>query len=236
METLKTISHFDIIRQIKKYLVEKNLCLFHTTDQMHYIFDKSDRGEEVSKDDILSFVDHETLYYFKEDLKEDSFILPDDSKDNIEWIQDFSDIDINKIYESYYVMKFLEEAPGIISRAIQLRKTFLKDRPSQRVKEFCKEAYSAHINGNFIASMVLLRSIVETVLLERLGIERSELWKLNDLAKESRLYDIRIWRKVDIIRKSVGNIVHNVSKAKLSGEENRKLIILTQDILSHLIN
>ena len=131
-------------------------------------------------------------------------------------------------------MRFLDEAPSIIRMAIYLRQIFIGGI-SQRVKEFCKEAYLTYINGIFIASVVLLRSIVETVLLERLGIERAELWKLNDLAKESGLYDIGIWRKVDIIRKSVGNTVHNISKAKLSEEENRKLIILTQDTLSHIM-
>lgn len=132
-------------------------------------------------------------------------------------------------------MRFLDEAPSIIKRAIYLRQIFIGSTISQRVKELCKEAYLTYINGNYIASVVLLRSIVETVLLERLEIERSELWNLNDLAKENGLYDIGIWRKVDIIRKSVGNIVHNIFKAKLSEEENRKLIILTQDILSHLL-
>ncbi|MBI4795433.1 MAG: hypothetical protein HY790_06275 [Deltaproteobacteria bacterium] len=236
------VVYLDLIRHIKQYLDQYKCSFFDmVTEETEQALKKHEGGDELELEEIIllaeHIVDNKYKKAFKDALsKHESIVLPDIIRENITDIEEiYNDVGIYLLYESYYVMRFLDEAPSIIKRAIYLRQIFIGSAISQRVKEFCKEAYKTYINGNFIASVVLLRSIVETVLLERLGIERSELWKLNDLAKEKGLYDIGTCRKVDIIRKSVGNIVHNISKAKLSEEENRKLIILTQDVLSHLI-
>jgi len=70
----------------------------------------------------------------------------------------------------------------------------------------------------------------------KLEIQRCELWKLNDLAKEKGLYDLGTWRKVDKIREKVGKIVHSIYKIGISEEENKKYIVLTKDVLGHLLS
>jgi hypothetical protein len=236
------VVYLDLIRHIKQYL-DKYKCSFFDaiTPEAEELFKKHERGEELELNEFILLADHVVKKMFKNEFKDalskhESIVFPDLIRDDIAAIEElYNDAGIYLLYESYYVMKFLDEAPSIIGRAIYLRQIFISGGISQRVREFCKEAYLTYINGNFIASAVLLRSIIETVLSERLDIDRTELWKLNDLAKERGLYDIGIWRKVDIIKKSVNNIVHNIFKKKLSEDENKKLIILTQDILSHLI-
>jgi len=133
-------------------------------------------------------------------------------------------------------MKFLDDAPDIIRRALDLDHIFVKERPSQRVRELCKEAYLSYINGNFIASVILLRSIMETVLLKKLGIDRARLWELNKIAKERKLYDHVIGEKIDTIKEIGNKIVHNLYRTKLSEKDTRKLILYTQEILSNLLD
>jgi len=237
------VVYLDLVRHIKQYLDQFKCSFFdQETEKIENILNKIERDEELTDEELLLVAEHRVAHDIKIAFKNgilshDSIILP---TDKIDLITDFTDVynhyGIYLLYESYYVTKFLNEAPAIIIRAIKLSKLFINLRPSQRVKDFCKEAYLTYINGNFIASAVLLRSIVETLLHEKLEIERSDLWKLNDLAKERGIYDIGIWRKVDIIRKKVTNIVHNIYREGISEDENRKLIELTQDVLSHLLS
>ena len=243
MEDNKKYVRLDLVGYIKDLLKEFKASFFDILpDEIDDIIKKYERGEELTLEELGSLAAHKVDCEFKINYKDgilshDSFIFSDDKKELItEITEEYSELGIYLLYESYYVMKFLDEAPSIITRALNLRQIFISRHPSQRVKEFCKEAYLTYINGNFIASVVLLRSIIETLLHEKLGIERSELWKLNDLAKERGVYGIGTWRKVDIIRDKARKIVHNIYKQSLSEDENKKLIILTQDVLSHLLN
>ncbi len=141
---------------------------------------------------------------FKDALsKHESIIYPDLIKDDIIDIEGlYTDEGIYLIYEYYFVMKFLDEAPGIIIRAMQLRKIFIKELPSKRVTIFVgKRIYPIYQAIIYNASATLLRSIIETILKEKSEQKWIELWLLNEVGKEFGLYGKEIYDKIDYIMK-----------------------------------
>jgi hypothetical protein len=240
MDKITVTCHLDLIGHIKQYLDENNSSLFHKSDEISNIIIKQRRGEELTVDELVIIVRHQLLIDFKDNiLQKDSVLLPDDnlSKDDAEYINEYySEIGKYMLYESYYVMKFLDEAPEIINRASKLKKIFIKENPSERVREFCKEAYLAYINGLFTSSVVLLRSIIETILKEKLGPDIGGLLKINDFAMKEGLYGKDIWRKIDYIRVKVNKLIHRINRISATEEINRKMIIYSQDILNKLLN
>jgi hypothetical protein len=238
MDKLTIKYNLDLIGHIKQYLDEFKSSMFHKADEIETIIKKHGKGEELDVDELIALVDYRFRMKFKENiLEKESLILHDESKDIQEFIyNDYNEMGLYLLYESYYVMKFLEEAPEIIERAISLKKIFINQYPSQRVKSFCNEAYLSHISGHYIASAVLARSIVETILFDKFQIDRCRLWELNDAAKEGGIYDDNIWGKIDFIRLEINNILHNIIKEKTSEEKNREIIKVTQEILEYLLN
>lgn len=231
--------YFSIIFQIKQFIKDRKLCLFYDFPMiMDKYFGKKDRGEELSLDDMLSHIEELTGYDFIESiLNEDSFILSEDNRCEAENLQDWHDEKgVYLLYETYYVMKFIGESPEIINRAINIRQIFYKQRPSQRVRNLCKDAYSSYISGFYNASATLLRSIIETVLLEKLKMERCDFWILNKVGKKFGLYGKDIFDKIDHIRDGVNKLLHNLYREGISESDNRVMIEYSQDILNYLLN
>jgi len=243
MKNITVTYHLDLVSHIKQYL-EKFKCSFfdQVTEDVENAINKHQRGEELTPEELWKVAEHRVYHNFKIAfrngiLSNESIVLPDDKKELIDDLKEM----YNKygeyfIYESYYVMKFLDEAPEIVNRAISLKKIFVNKSPSQRVRDFCKEAYLTHISGHYIASAILMRSIVETILLDKFQIDRCPLWELNDAAKENSIYDYSIWEKIDFIRLEINNILHNIIKEKTTAEKNIDIIKITQDILEYLLN
>ena len=120
------------IRHIKQYLDEYKCSFFDAiTKEVEELFKKNERGEELESDEFIMLADHVVKNIFKKEFKDalskhESIVFPDLIRDDIADIEElYNDAGIYLLYESYYVMKFLDEAPSIIGRAIYLRQILL---------------------------------------------------------------------------------------------------------------
>ena len=151
-----------------------------------------------------------------------------------EW---FTPDGIYLLYESYYVMKFLDEAPKKIKRALSLRKLIVNDEPSLKVKEYCKEAYQCYLNGQFNASIILLRAIIEQILKEKFNIDPGTLEPTRIYLINNGLISDGLSKQIIKIRDGGNKAVHNITRNKQASESyNKHLIEVAQNILKSLFN
>ena len=238
------VVYSDLVRHIKQYLDQSKCSFFDlVTDEVENAFKKYEKGEELTPEELCSVAEHRVANNIKKAFKEgilsnESIVLPDDKK---ELINDLTEI-YNKdgeylLYESYYVMKFLDEAPSKIERALALRKVFLNEEPSLKVKQYCKEAYLCYLDGQFNASIILLRAIIEQALKEKFDIDPGTLEPTRKYLINNGLISDELSKKIIKIRDGGNKAVHNITRNKqISENYNRYLIEISQNILKSLFN
>jgi len=238
------VVYLSLVSHIKQYLKEFNCSFFDMkTDEVDTALKKQERDEELTDEDFWPLVEHMVADNFKKEFKDgvldhDSIILPYDQKELFnELDESFNKYGIRLLYESYYVMKLLDEVHSKIDRALSLRKVLINDQPSIKVKEYCKEAYSCYLNGHFNASIILLRAIIEQALKEKYDIDSGTLEPTRKYLIDNGLISDELSKKIIKIRDGGNKAVHNITRNKQTSENyNRYLIEVSQDILGSLFN
>lgn len=238
------VVYLDLVRHIKQFL-KKCKCSFFDiiTEEIENASKKHERGEELTVEELLLVADnrfaHNIKIAFKDGiLSHDSIILPDDRRELITDITEvYSDSGIYLLYESYYVMKFLDEAPSKIRRALSLRKVFTNEEPSIKTKEYCKEAYLCYLDGHFNASIILLRAIIEQALKEKYDIDPGTLEPTRKYLINNGLISDELSKQIIKIRDGGNKAVHNIPRNKQTSDKfNKYLIEVAQNILKSLFN
>jgi len=239
------VVYLDLVRHLKQYLEKYKYSFFDMrTEEVNNALKKHKKGEELSLDELILAaeykVDHNLKMSFKEGiLNYDSIILPDDKSEIFnEIFEHFGNAGIYLLYESYYVMKFLDEAPNRIKRVCSLRKLLINDNASMKVKEYCKEAYLCYLDGHFNASIILLRAIIEQALREKFNLKMDgALGWVRKYCFDNGLISDELNKKVKRIMKAGNIAVHNIFNNKQPTENyNKYLIELVQDIMNSLFN
>lgn len=244
MKNITVTYHLDLVGHIKQYL-EKFKCSFFdlVTEEVENAIKKHQRGEKLTPEELWMVAEHRVTHDIKEAfrngiLSNESIVLPDDKK---ELLDDLNEI-YNKIgeyylYESYFVMKFLNEAPRKIERALLLRKVFLNEYPTLKIKQYCKEAYLCYLDGQFNASIILLRAIIEQSLKEKFNIDPGTLEPTRKYLINNGLISDELSKQIIKIRDGGNKAVHNITRNKQTSESyNKYLIEIAQDILKSLFN
>jgi hypothetical protein len=163
--------------------------------------------------------------------------LPDDKRETIDGIAEiFTPEEIYLLYESYYILRFLDEAPSKIERALSLRKLIINEEPSVKVKEYCKEAYQCYLDGQFNAS-ILLRAIIEQSLKEKYNIDPGTLEPTRKYLINNGLISDGLSKQIIKIRDGGNKAVHNITRNKQASESyNKYLIEVAQNILKSIFN
>ena len=168
----------------------------------------------------------------------ESLILPEDGLEEIitDFIPNLDEIEITFAYQDFYAYQFVDKLNDIVHRALKVKDVFAKKRPPQNVTKICSEAYLSYLYGFYTASVSLIRSVIETMLKERLNVDVSTLGLLNDMARDRGIYENKIWDKVDRIRKEANTFVHEVSRGKTPSEsKNLQLLGYAQEVLESLL-
>jgi len=79
-----------------------------------------------------------------------------------------------------------KDRDNIIDRFKKLRKSFIKTKPSDKVKDILGEATNCYVYGFNQAAVVLCRAALDYLLKEKLGKKEDEEHKLSDLIREAR--------------------------------------------------
>ena len=168
----------------------------------------------------------------------EGLIIPDDAKHRLasKLLTNLDDIEITFAYQDFYGYQFVDKLDEVVNRAFKVRDIFAKGRPPLSVTALCQEAYQSYLYGYHTASVALIRSIIESILKDRLNIDTDvKLSILNDQAHERGLYPKKIWYKIDQIRKTANIFVHETCKGKTPSEsKNLELIGLAQEVLQAL--
>ncbi|MBW2038002.1 MAG: hypothetical protein JRI46_00150 [Deltaproteobacteria bacterium] len=215
---------------------------------------KFNRNVQVSKEVLDSYIHNKRILSQEETEQAEGFlfsrflelfldakealIIPEDAVHRIaaEYLTNFDDIGITYAYQDFYAYQFVDKLNDIVRRAAKVRELFTKKQPPPSVTKICREAYLSYLYGFHTSSVALLRTIIESMLKERLDIDIGELWKLNDLACDRGIYPKRIWHKVNQIRKEVNSFVHEVSMGKAPSEsKNIQLIGIAQEVLKAIL-
>jgi len=238
------VIYLDLVRHIKQYLKQFKCSFFdQETEDVKNAIEKHRRGGELTPDELFLVAEHRVAKNYKiafrdDVLDHDSIILPDDKRDIFsdvtEW---FTSDGIYLLYESYYVVRFLDEAPKKINRALSLRKLIINEEPSIKVKEYCKEAYQCYLDGHFNASIILLRAIIEQTLKEKFNIDPGTLEPTRKYLINNGLISDGLSNQIIKIMDGGNKSVHNITRNKQASESyNKHLIEVAQNILKSLFN
>jgi hypothetical protein len=238
------VVYLDLVRHIKQYLKQYKCSFFECiTEEIENVFKKHEIGEELTVEEFIMLADYILLYNLKKNFKEiilsnDSIALPDDISQLYDDVYErFSKEEIYLLYESYYVMKFLNEARSKILRACSLSKLLINEGHYMKVNEYCKEAYLCYLDGHFNASIIILRATIEQALKEKynLKMDFGTLGAIrNHLSNNGQISD-ELRKKITKIALAGNKAVHNRDK-QASESNNKYLIAVAQDILHSLFN
>lgn len=171
------------------------------------------------------------------DSKE-GLIIPDDGlrRFAVEWLTDVPEIDLTLAYQDFYAYQFVDKLNDVVRRALRVRNLFAKSCPPEHVMRLCSQAYQCYLHGYHAASITLIRTLIETALKQRLGVDVGELSKLNDAGLGRELYPKKIWHKIDEIRKEGNRYVHQAVTGNSSPEAgNLALLGKAQEVLQVLV-
>jgi hypothetical protein len=105
------------------------------------------------------------------------------------------------------------------------------------VAALCREAYGTYIHGYHLASVAVIRSVVEARLKEVLGkdllaFEKDPSFReLQNLAREQGLYHEQIFKRIDEIRKCGNRALHNMRQP--TEQQNLTMIKHAQAALAY---
>jgi hypothetical protein len=237
------VVYLDLVRHIKQYLKQFKCSFFdQESEEVKNAIEKHQRGDELTPDELFLVAAHKVANNYKqafrdEILDHDSIILPDDKRETIDGIAEiFTPEEIYLLYESYYILRFLDEAPSKIERALSLRKLIINEEPSVKVIEYCKEAYQCYLDGQFNAS-ILLRAIIEQSLKEKYNIDPGTLEPTRKYLINNGLISDGLSKQIIKIRDGGNKAVHNITRNKQASESyNKYLIEVAQNILKSIFN
>jgi len=105
-------------------------------------------------------------------------ILQESIRDDVMQDDDF----IGEVFEN----EVWKDRDNIIDRFKKLRKSFIKTKPSDKVKSILAEVTKCYLYGFNQAAVALCRAAVDYLLKEKLGKKEDEVHKLSDLIREAR--------------------------------------------------
>lgn len=202
-------------------------------------FKRKLKEDNLSKEEKEELIQNTILSLSLKDFlnAKEGLVIPDDTKHKqfAQLIKDMP-IDLTLHYEDFYAYQLIDKLDEIVSRAFKVRDLFAKAHPPENIKRLCYEAYQCYLYGYHTASIIVIRSLVEAALKDRLSCDTGELRKLNDMGLESKLYQKNIWHKIDRIRNKANKFVHTaVSIEPPSEKENLDLLAFAQEVLQVLI-
>ena len=237
METITVSLDLD---EILRECIDRVAVYKRKIDNPDEILEKSKLGKELTEDEDKQLDDWIISSALKIFLNsKEMLIIPEDAAhkfaDHI--VKRLDDLKMKFAYQDFYAYQFVDKLPDVVRRAFKIRDVFSKKHISDEVKTICKEAYLSFIQGYHIASIALCRSIVESLLKDRLNVDIGELQKLNDIAYGQGFYLKRTWDRIDQIRRSANKFLHQISKGNTPSEfDNLKILGFTQEVLQTFMN
>lgn len=204
------------------------------------LYEKWKADKELSEDEEKQIYDFLLAISLKIFLgSKETLIIPEDAfhrfAQNI--VKNLNELRMKFAYQDFYAYQFVDKLQDIVRRALKIREGFAKENVSEKVKTICKETYLCFIHGYHVASIALCRSIVETLLKDRLNVDIGALEKLNDVAFSKGLYSKGTWGRIDQIRKGGNKFLHQIANGKVPSEyDNLKILGLTQEVLQTFLS
>jgi hypothetical protein len=132
---------------------------------------------------------------------------------------------VRRIYEDYFITKIIDDAPDIIRRAMILRQNFYKNKPSDKILQYCKESFFTFIYGFLNSSVILLRTVLETALKEKFNVDVGTFGKLNQYLHENGLISKEIYINNEKVNKKAVKAVHNLTEGIEISEKDAQYLI-----------
>lgn len=150
-------------------------------DLFHKLLNKTDYAKSDS--DRIKAYNHLKRELIKKSLSLmtclwSTLILQEIIRDDVMQDDDF----IGEVFEN----EVWKERDNIIDRFKKLRKSFIKTKPSDKVKDILAEATKCYVYGFNQAAVALCRAAVDYLLKEKLGKKEDEEHKLSYLIREAR--------------------------------------------------
>ncbi|MBW1793062.1 MAG: DUF4145 domain-containing protein [Deltaproteobacteria bacterium] len=129
----------------------------------------------------------------------------------------------------------LEDRDNIIDRFKNLRKSFIKTKLSDKIKDILGEATRCYVYGFNQATVALCRAALDYLLKEKLGKKEDEEYRLSDLIREARKE--RILSKDTMKKKAwnVNEIGNQVMHARPYKFDTLKIINSTREVLESIL-
>lgn len=168
----------------------------------------------------------------------EGLVIPDTALNRLaaQSLRALPDLEMKLAYQDFYSYQFVERLNDIVRRAFSVRDLFARSHPPEAVMRLCSEAYWCYLYGHHTASVVLIRSLIETALKDRLSVDISELFRLNKAGLDHHLYPKSVWQKIDEIRRQGNSFVHDAIAGRTASEAtNLRLLGIAQEVLTVLI-
>jgi len=114
-------------------------------------------------------------------------------------------------YEEYLAYEFAGDLENMARRARTVYVHWIKHPPSSTVARLCRESCQTYVSGYHSASVALLRAVVEASIRAKLRIDTGTLGPLNDEGLKRKLYDRRMWNRVETLKRYGNNLLHRGS-------------------------
>ena len=128
-----------------------------------------------------------------------------------------------------------KDRDNIIDRFKKLRKSFIKTKPSDKVKDILGEATNCYVYGFNQAAVVLCRAALDYLLKEKLGKKEDEEHKLSDLIREARKESLLSKDKMKKKAWNVKEIGDRVMHAHPYQFNALKIINSTREVLDNVL-
>lgn len=195
----------------------------------------SDGGELNDQDQLRAESVATTIFLFMSISKNEELVIANDTFSKL--VKDHVRPSVRQ-YEEFYAYKSLATLTAVARRAATISSLWVTKLPSAAVIALCREAYNTYIHGFHLASVALLRSVVEARLKEALVRDILDLEKdpkfseLKTLAREKGVYSDHVFAKIDAIRKCGNRALHNTHHP--TEQQNLTMIKHAQTILEYL--
>lgn len=229
------------------YLIDKIKAFLEDYISFFDVFDKDNKfleaSRKIQKGEDLNEKDKEIIgescmkaLFLKTILEiKESIIIPDpilfvgDAKILLDIASEFMDnadnIVIRRIYEDYFIPKLIDGTPNMIRRAMVLRRYFCNNKPSDKLLQYCKEAFLTFIYGFHNSSVILLRTVLETALKEKFNVDVGTFGTLNNYLYKNGLIPKEVFKINCKVNKDARDAVHNLAKGIEISEGKTKHLI-----------
>jgi len=128
-----------------------------------------------------------------------------------------------------------KDRDNIIDRFKKLTKSFIKTKPSDKVKDILGEATKCYVYGFNQAAVALCRAALDYLLKEKLGKKEDEEHKLSDLIREARKDGLLSKDKMKKKAWNVKEIADRVMHAHPYEFNALKIINSTREVLDNVL-